>query len=535
MITGHNPEKKITRKNMQNNKDLILVTGATGYVGGRLVPHLIESGYRVRVLVRDARRLQGRSWAEQVEVYEGDVFKPETLEPAMKEVHAAYYMIHSMMNSSEFHQRDLIAARNFGQAAKASDVKRIIYLGGLGESDSDLSPHLRSRQETGEVLRQSGVPVTEFRAAVIVGSGSISFEMIRYLTERLPLMICPQWVFTRVQPISIRNVLEYLIAALNSSESAGKVIEIGGKEILTYGDMMLQYAEVRGLRRLLIPVPVLTPRLSSHWVHWMTPIPAGIAQPLIEGLRNEVIVNDDLAIHLFPHINLIDYRTAVGRALEHLQVSDIETTWSDAMASSQGDRPSVELKNQEGMIIERRQEIVEASPRSIYETICSLGGERGWLYMDWAWRLRGVIDRLVGGAGLRRGRRHPTEVRVGDALDFWRVEAVEQNHMLRLRAEMKVPGRAWLQFEVDQLDADRSFLAQSAYFAPRGLFGFLYWYVLYPLHALIFSGMIRALSIEAVKNEESGTVGQQHIIDGTLASIPIENRPQVKVKSRTSK
>ena len=298
-----------------NGNNLILVTGATGYVGGRLVPELIESGYRVRVLVRDARRLQDRSWSDQVEIYEGDVFKPETLMPVLQGVSTAYYMIHSMKDSAEFDERDIIAAHNFGHVAKISNVERIIYLGGLGEPDSDLSKHLRSRQQTGDVLRESGIPVTEFRAAIIVGSGSVSFEMIRYLTERLPVMICPQWVYTRVQPISIRNVLEYLVATLESPESAGKVIEIGGNEVLTYGEMMLQYAEVRGLRRFLIPVPVLTPRLSSHWVHWMTPIPAGIAQPLIEGLRNEVIVNDDLAIRLFPHIELIDYQTAVARAL----------------------------------------------------------------------------------------------------------------------------------------------------------------------------------------------------------------------------
>lgn len=519
---------------MRKSKDLILVTGATGYVGGRLVPELIKTGHRVRVLVRDASRLQGRSWADQVEVFEGDVFKPGTLQPVMQGVSSAYYLIHSMMNSSEFHQRDLIAARNFGQAAKENNLNRIIYLGGLGEADADLSPHLRSRQETGEVLRQSGVPVTEFRAAIIVGSGSISFEMIRYLTERLPVMVCPKWVFTRVQPISIRNVLEYLTAALDTLESAGKVIEIGGKEILTYGDMMHEYAKVRGLRRYLIPVPVLTPRLSSHWVHWMTPIPASIAQPLIEGLRNEVIVNDDSANRLFPQIELIDYQTAVERALEHLEASEIETTWSDAMASSQGDRPSVELKNQEGMIIERRKEIVGASTQSIYQAYCRLGGDRGWLYMDWAWRVRGVIDRLVGGAGFRRGRRHPTEVRVGDTLDFWRVEAVERNRLLRLRAEMKLPGRAWLQFEVEQLDGDRSSFAQSAYFAPRGLFGFLYWYMLYPIHALIFSEMIKSLSIEAVLNEESGTIKQLRNTGGALVSIPIEKQPNVNIKSRSS-
>ncbi len=296
---------------MMKDKDLILVTGVTGYIGGRLVPRLLEAGYKVRVLARDARRLQDRPWLEQVEVNEGDVLKPETLINAMQGVYAAYYLIHSMMDTSDFHERDLIAAQNFGHAAKMAGVKRILYLGGLGVPDSGLSQHLISRQQTGDVLRQSGVSVTEFRAAIIVGSGSVSFEMIRYMTERLPVMICPKWVYTRVQPIAIRNVMEYLVTALSTPKSAGKIIEIGGSDVLTYGDMMLDYALVRGLRRYLIPVPVLTPRLSSYWVHWMTPIPTQIAGPLIEGLHNEVVVHDELAREIFPQIQPLNYQTSV--------------------------------------------------------------------------------------------------------------------------------------------------------------------------------------------------------------------------------
>jgi uncharacterized protein YbjT (DUF2867 family) len=475
------------------NLKLILVTGATGYVGGRLVPKLLESGYRVRVLVRDAARLDGRSWINEVQVSVGDVLKPETLTDAMQDVHAAYYMIHSMMDSQEFHQRDVIAAKNFGKAASAAGVKRIIYLGGLGEPETDLSEHLRSRQQTGETLRESGIPVTEFRAAIVVGSGSISFEMIRYLTERLPVMICPQWVFTKVQPISISDVLKYLVMALEKPESSGKIIEIGGNEVLTYGEMMTEYAHVRGLKRYLIPVPVLTPRLSSHWVHWITPIPSEIAQPLIEGLRNEVIIHDKQAQILFPEIQPIGYQEAVKRALDRLNGGSIESTRSDSSASSQGDLPSVVLTTREGMIVERRQKLINAPQEAAFDEFSTLGGDRGWLYMNWAWRARGTIDRLLGGVGLRRGRRHPTKVRVGDALDFWRVEAVESPSMMRLRAEMKVPGDAWLQFEVSPCDLGQSCLIQSAYFAPRGLAGFLYWYLLYPLHSLIFSGMINSL------------------------------------------
>ena len=339
---------------MKSSK-LVLVTGATGYVGGRLVPKLLQSGYRVRVLVRDAARLEGRSWLNKVEVSVGDVFEPETLTTAMKNVGVAYYMIHSMMDSHEFYERDVIAARNFGKAAKDGGVQRIIYLGGLGEPEADLSQHLRSRQQTGQVLRESGVPLTEFRAAIIVGSGSISFEMIRYLTERLPVMICPQWVFTKVQPVSISDVLAYLVSALETPGSTGKIIEIGGNEVLTYGEMMTEYASVRGLKRWLIPVPVLTPRLSSHWVHWITPIPSEIAAPLIEGLRNEVILHNDLAVQLFPGIVPIGYRLAVEQALDHLKAGSIESSWSDSLASSQGDLPTVGLTTQEGMIVERRQ------------------------------------------------------------------------------------------------------------------------------------------------------------------------------------
>jgi len=487
----------------QGNFGYVLVTGATGYIGGRLVPRLIEAGYRVRVLVRDASRLQGRDWSKQVEVFEGDVLAPETLSAALQGVSAAYYLIHSMMVSEDFHERDLAAARNFSMAAEQAGVQQIIYLGGLGQSEENLSQHLRSRQQTGDALREFDVPVTEFRAAIIVGSGSGSFEMIRYLTERLPLMICPQWVYTRVQPIAIRDVLQYLVAALSVPESANEIIEIGGTDILTYGDMMLEYAKVRGLRRALIPVPVLTPRLSSHWVHWMTPIPKEIAKPLIEGLRNEVIVEKPGAEEIFPNIHPINYRTAVSLALKRLEASHIETTWSDSLASSQGDIPQRVLATQEGMIIERRQRAVQAPAEIVFNTFTSIGGDQGWPYMNWAWHVRGVIDRLVGGVGFRRGRRDPQELRVGDALDFWRVEAVENPHTVRLRAEMKVPGEAWLQFEARPLEDSRTLLVQTAYFAPKGLAGFLYWYLLYPIHGLIFSGMISELAsrIEMSANE----------------------------------
>ena len=473
---------------------LILVTGVTGYIGGRLVPRLLEAGYRVRVLVRDPARLQGRPWLEQVDVHQGDVLRPDTLKSAMADVSAAYYLIHSMRGNPDFHQRDLIAARNFGAVAKEQGVQRIIYLGGLGDPDTDLSRHLQSRQQTGAALREAGVPVTEFRAGVIVGSGSISFEMIRYLTERIPIMICPRWVFTRTQPISIHDTLDYLIAALQTPDSIGQIVEIGGADILTYGEMITGYAHVRGLRRYLVPVPVLTPRLSSYWVHWMTPIPSDIARPLIEGLRNEIVVRDNAAQRIFPNIQPMNYESAVRLALQSLQASAVETSWSDALVSSQPQRQPTLLTTQEGMIIEQRQRIVDASPEATFRVFSGLGGERGWLYLNWAWRLRGILDRIVGGVGFRRGRRHPDEVRVGDAVDFWRVEAVEDNRLLRLRAEMKVPGLAWLQFAAEPINEGQTRLTQTAFFAPKGLFGWLYWYGLYPIHSLIFSGLIRKIA-----------------------------------------
>lgn len=488
------------------DQPLILVTGATGYIGGRLIPHLLQAGYRVRALVRDPSRLQGRPWLSSVEVITGDVLAPETLGPALSSVSAAYYLIHSMRGDDNFHQRDVQAARNFSAAAAEQQVGRIIYLGGLGDPESDLSQHLRSRQLTGEALRSAGVPVTEFRAGVIVGSGSISFEMIRYLTERLPVMIAPKWVYTRIQPLGITDTLDYLVAALETPASAGRIIEIGGSDVLTYREMMLGYARVRGLRRLLIPVPVLTPRLSSYWVHWMTPIPSDIARPLIEGLRNEVIVRNPSARTLFPDIQPIDYETAVHRALDRLRASEVETTWSDALVSSvPGQTPAV-LTTHEGMFIEQRQRVVRASPAVIMQAVSRLGGESGWPVFNWAWRMRGAADRLVGGVGFRRGRRHAHELRVGDALDFWRVEAVEPA-LLRLRAEMKVPGLAWLQFKVEPAEAGSATLIQTAFFAPKGLFGFLYWYGLYPIHGLIFSRMIRKLAQQAeqLASEQAAT------------------------------
>ena len=483
-----------------------LVTGATGYVGGRLVPRLLEAGRTVRVLARDPARLSGRPWAGAVEVVRGDVLDPGTLRPALEGVEVAYYLVHSMGDHGAFAARDREAARAFGAAARDAGVRRIVYLGGLGDSSAGLSDHLRSRQETGDALRSAGVPVTEFRAAVIVGSGSISFEMIRWLVERLPVMICPRWVYQRIQPVAISDVLSYLVAAPQVAESADRVVEIGGADVLTYREMMLGYAARRGLRRHLIPVPMLTPRLSSHWVRWMTPVPAAIARPLVEGLRNEVIVRDDSASRLFPAIQPLTYAQALDRALERLERGDVETAWSDALSSSPLDVPTVKLSTVEGMIVEHRAIQVDLAPEVLFRAFTGLGGERGWLYMDWAWEVRGMLDQLAGGPGFRRGRRDPDHLRVGDALDFWRVEAVEPGRLLRLRAEMKVPGRAWLQFEAQPRDGG-SLLSQTAYFAPHGLAGHLYWYALYPIHAAIFSNLVKQVAARGRELAEAAPEG----------------------------
>ncbi|MBP7963419.1 MAG: SDR family oxidoreductase [Caldilineaceae bacterium] len=477
----------------------ILVTGATGYVGGRLVPRLLEAGYAVRVLVRSARRLQGREWTDQVEVIRGDVFQPESLAPALSGIDAAYYLIHSMSDSADFTHRDNLAAENFATAAKAANVGRIIYLGGLGAADAELSPHLRSRQQTGDALRRAGVPVTEFRAAVIVGSGSVSFEIVRNLAERFPVMLFPHWVFTPTQPIAIRNVLEYLIAALEVPESADRIIEIGGTDVLTYADMLTRYAKARNMTRRIFAAPL--PRtLPTAWISWVTPIPPNIVRPLLQGLRNEVRVRDDTAQRLFPHIQLLDYETAVNLALARIRQGEVETLWSDAVFSSQGDIPPIYLTEEQGILLERRQLTIDAPAQAIYQVFTGLGGDRGWLILDWVWQLRGWLDRLAGGVGFRRGRRDADEVRVGDAIDFWRVEAVEEGRSLLLRAEMKMPGRGWLQFKATPQPDGRAHLVQTAFFAPKGLWGPIYWYALYPIHGLIFGNMVREIGRRAEQN-----------------------------------
>lgn len=427
-----------------------------------------------------------------MEVMAGDVLEPSTMAPALEGIDTAYYLIHSLGSGPEYAERDRRAAENFAAAAEQAGVKRIIYLGGLSPKSDRRSEHLESRLETGAVLRGGAVPVTEFRAAVIVGSGSLSFELIRYLTERVPVLITPRWVRTRTQPIAVRNVLDYLRRALRVEESVGRIIEIGGSEVLSYQDMFRGYADERGLRRWMLEVPVLTPFLSSLWVGLVTPVNSRIARPLIKGLDNEVTVQDRTALDLFD-VDLIDYRSAVRMALQRFERDTVETTWSDAFSSGDDRRMVTRLEQDKGMIQERLQVNVNASPTNIWAELNRLGGDNGWLYANLLWRVRGLLDLAVGGIGMRSSRRTYTRLREGDTVDFWRVEEVRTHQILRLRAEMKVPGRAWLQYELNPLREGLTAVTQTAFFEPKGLWGLLYWWLFYIPHRFIFPGMLREL------------------------------------------
>ncbi len=501
----------------------VLVTGATGYIGGRLIPRLIAAGHSVRAVARDSGRLVGRF--ENVEVVEGDLFDAASIRSALAGIEVAYYLVHSMGEErGDFAARDNEAARIFSQAASDEGVRRIVYLGGLGVEGSDLSHHLRSRQETGKSLRTGGVPVTEFRAAIIVGSGSASFEMLRYLTERLPVMVAPKWVSTPCQPISVRDVLAYLVAELGLPPSDDdRTVEIGGADVLSYREMMLRYAAIRGLKRKLLVVPFFTPRLSSGWVHLVTPIPSSIARPLIDGLRNDVVVRDDSAKRLFPQIVPTGYDDAVRRALDRYTTTGPETTWFDAF--DVGKLPGNFTGTEQGMLIDRRTVDARATPGDLFAVFTRLGGKRGWLYGDWLWELRGVLDRLVGGIGTRRGRRSEETLRVGDALDFWRVEAYEPDRLLRLRAEMRLPGYAWLQFEALESDTgEGARLLQTAFFEPRGIFGYLYWFGVVPFHEFIFGNMAKRIARAAEARGHAPVAEGPSEGDSLTASAAIQSQ-----------
>ena len=507
-------------------RGLTLLTGATGYVGGRLLTLLQQQGIRVRCLTRRPEALDDRR-SGTTEVVAGDVLNRDTLPPAFAGVHTAYYLVHSMGAHGNFEEQDLIAAKNFAEAATAAGVRRIIYLGGLGNPDHELSKHLRSRQETGDALRAHHSQVIEFRASIVIGSGSLSFEMIRALVERLPIMICPRWVHVKAQPISIEDLLKYLKAALDLPNSGSHVFEIGGPDQVSYGQIMQEYARQRGLIRWMVPVPFLTPYLSSLWLGLVTPLYARVGRKLVESLRNPTLISNNLASTSFS-VRPRTYQEAIARALVNEDSEFAATRWSDALSSG-GEIRSWGGTRFGSRLVDSRTIVVSVPPEQAFRPIRRIGGRTGWYYGNWLWTVRGFIDLLLGGVGVRRGRRDDDSLRVGDALDFWRVESFDPDHQLRLHAEMKVPGRAWLEFEVTPCP-EGSTIRQTAIFDPLGLFGILYWYGIYPLHQFVFAGMLRnvahaaevspALAVKPVSVANTTLRDKTELADKTVANTP---------------
>lgn len=446
----------------------VLLTGATGYIGGRLLPRLEQGGRQVRCLARHPERVVATSAA--TEIVRGDCLDEASLDRSLAGVHVAYYLVHSMEAGGDFAALDRRAAGNFGRAAARAGVRRIVYLGGLGDDLDSRSPHLQSRAATGQALRDGSVPVIEFRASIVIGAGSMSFEMIRALVERLPAMVCPRWVRTLTQPIAVDDVLEYLTAALELPDADSRVFEIGGLEVVSYGDMMRSYARLRGLRRLLLPVPVLTPRLSGLWLALVAPAQARVGRALVEGLKDATVVHSSAARDTFA-VPPTSLDAAILTALDEGLTARLKT--------------------------DARRVVVNAAPAEAFAAIRRIGGSTGWYFGDALWRLRGWIDRWFGGVGMGRGRRDADCCEVGDTLDGWTVDAWEPDRRLRLIADLKMPGRGSLEFEVTPLDGGRSEIRQTATFDPRGLLGQIYWFVLRPVHAVIFRGLLRHLARRA--------------------------------------
>ncbi|MFB7734378.1 SDR family oxidoreductase [Streptomyces sp. NPDC056112] len=494
-----------------------LVTGATGYIGGRLVPELLDAGHRVRCLARSPGKLRDHPWAARTEVVRGDVTDPESVAAALRDVDVAYYLVHALGTGKNFEETDRRAAHVFGERARAAGVRRVVYLGGLtptGVPRQELSPHLRSRAEVGRILLASGVPTTVLRAAVIIGSGSASFEMLRYLTERLPVMVTPSWVGTRIQPIAVRDVLRVLVGSARMPAEVNRAFDIGGPDVLTYRDMMLRYAAVAGLpRRVIVPVPVLTPRLSSHWIGLVTPVPAAIARPLAESLRHEVVCREHDILRYVPDPpgHPIGFDEAVRLALRRVRDAQVTTRWSSASVPG---APSDPLPTDPGwaggsLYTDRRERTVDAPPEALWRVVEGIGGDHGWYSFPLAWALRGGLDRLAGGVGLRRGRRDAQRLRAGDSLDFWRVEEIEPGRLLRLRAEMRLPGLAWLEMRVGTDARGRTLYRQRAVFHPHGLLGHAYWWSVSPFHALVFGGMARNIAGAAAEQARLTQAGER--------------------------
>ena len=477
-----------------------LVTGATGYIGGRLIRELLSHGYRVRILARNPERLKDHPWIDRVEVVSGDAHDVTALDEALAGIDVAYYLLHALMSKDDFEQEEKDIAEKFGAAAKKANIQRIVYLGGIIAQNELLSPHLQSRADTGSILQSSGVPTIELRAGIVIGSGSASFEMLRYLTERLPIMTTPRWVETKIQPIAVRDVLRYLVGAAAIDSSISGDYDIGGPEVFSYREMMMKYAEAAGLRRrIIIPVPVLTPKLSSGWVGLVTPVPITLARRLVESLKNEVVVRDDSIRKLIPDskAGLTPFKKAVELALTRIKEANVETRWTNASVPGTPSDPLPTDPDWAGgtLYTDVRTLHSENSIETVWKRVEAIGGRNGYSTATWAWELRGLMDRFFGGVGLRRGRRDDNTLIEGEALDFWRVEAIKRPELLRLRAEMRMPGLAWLEFALEK-DANGSgtVITQRALFAPKGLLGHAYWWAVWPMHGLVFPSMVKNMA-----------------------------------------
>jgi uncharacterized protein YbjT (DUF2867 family) len=508
----HHQDLSASAEQVGDDEQLCLVTGPTGYIGGRLVPQLLSAGKRVRVFARHPERLRDAPWYGDVEIATGDAHDAVAVRAAMNGVDVVYFLVHSLTVKGGFAASERSMASCFAIEAKRAGISRIVYLGGLvpeGKT-SELSEHLRSRSQVGDILRHSGVPTAELRAAVILGSGSASFEMLRYLTERLPAMITPKWVHNRIQPIAIRDVLRYLVACADLPSDVNRKFDIGGPDVLTYSEMMQRYAIIGGLRkRVIVPVKVLTPNLSSHWVGLITPVPASIARPLVESLRHEVICSEsDIKDYIpDPPEGLLGLDLAISLALKRVQDADVTTRWSSASIPGAPEEPLPSDPDWAGgsLFTDIRQVTTKATPGEVWRVIEGVGGENGWYSFKLAWKVRGWLDRGVGGVGLRRGRRNPNQLMVGETVDFWRVEEIDPEKLLRLRAEMRLPGLAWLDFTVSTNDIGKTVLGQRATFYPRGLAGHVYWYAVLPFHGIVFGNMINNMAKAANAEAQNPT------------------------------
>ena len=477
-----------------------LVTGATGYIGGRLIRELLSHGYRVRILARNPERLKDHPWIDRVEVASGDAHEVTALDEALEGIDVAYYLLHALMSKDDFEQEEKDIAEKFGAAAKTANIQRIVYLGGIIAQNELLSPHLQSRADTGTILKTFGVPTIELRAGIVIGSGSASFEMLRYLTERLPVMTTPRWVETKIQPIAVRDVLRYLVGAAAIDSSVSGDFDIGGPEVFSYREMMMKYAEAAGLRkRIIIPVPVLTPKLSSGWVGLVTPVPITLARRLVESLKNEVVVRDDSIRKLIPDskAGLTPFKQAVELALTRIKEANVETRWTNASVPGTPSDPLPTDPDWAGgtLYTDVRTLHSEDPIQTVWKRVEAIGGRNGYSTATWAWELRGLMDRFFGGVGLRRGRRDDNTLIEGEALDFWRVEAINRPELLRLRAEMRMPGLAWLEFALEQdATGTGTVITQRALFAPKGLLGHAYWWSVWPMHGLVFPSMVKNMA-----------------------------------------